>query len=84
MLPELDPDDWRILEFHRDKQSVPSLRIQKELSIDHRKVVESLHALHSEGLVYFKGHSLAGNIENVVSKITEKGHSALKEKKTSK
>jgi len=80
MLHELGPDDWRILEFHKDKQAVPSLRIQKELSIDHRKIVDSLHVLHSEGLVYFKSHSVAGNIENIISKITEKGRMALKEK----
>ena len=34
----------------------------------HPKVVDSLHGLHFEGLVSFKDHSVAGNIENIVSK----------------
>ena len=81
MLSDLSPDDWRILEYHKDKPAVPFLRIHKELSIDHPKVVDSLHGLHFEGLVSFKDHSVAGNIENIVSKITDKGYRALREKK---
>jgi len=74
---DLNPEDWRILGFHKGKQAVPSLRIERELSIDHRKVLESLHALHAEGLVYFSGHLVAGANETIVSKITEKGIRAL-------
>jgi len=78
---DLTRDDWTILEFHEGKQSVPSIRIEKELTMEYRKVIDSLHNLHSHGLVYFSGHAVAGSIETIVSKITDKGIRVLKEKR---
>jgi hypothetical protein len=77
---ELSAEEWRILEFHRGKSAVPSLRIEQEMLILPRNLFDSLHSLHSQGLIYFSSMAMSGSIETIVSKITEKGLRALQEK----
>jgi hypothetical protein len=69
---DLWKDDLRILEFHAGKKSVASAQIEKELSLDYRTVLDSLHRLHYEGLIYFTAQNLGVN-ESIVSAITKKG-----------
>jgi transcription initiation factor IIE alpha subunit len=69
---DLWQDDLRVLEFHAGKKSVASAEIEKELSMDYRTVLDCLHRLHYEGLVYFTSQNLGVN-ESIVSAITKKG-----------
>ena len=69
---ELSPEEWTILEFHEGKDSVNSLQIENELSLEHRLVLESLHLLHYDGLIYFVSQRLGAD-ESVISKINSKG-----------
>jgi RIO-like serine/threonine protein kinase len=77
---DLSPEEWRILEFHKDRTYVSSEEIQQTLSLEARKVSESLHNLHYEGLIYFGNFIMRGNFEKIVSRITEKGFKTLKGK----
>ncbi len=74
--PDLSADEWQILEFHRGKVSLSSTEIQTVLSFDRRKVLDCLHILHYEGLVYFIAQYL-GIDEEIVSAITKRGLEAL-------
>ena len=76
---ELSLDEWRILEFLTRKDSISSNELARELQIDDRVVLDSLHVLHYEGLVYFIAQYL-GTPEEVVSRITKKGVETLRVK----
>ena len=71
-IPELTQDEWKILEFHAGQDSVTSEQIAIDITLDQRLVLNALHHLHYEGLVYFIAQSLGTN-ETVVSKITKRG-----------
>ena len=76
---DLSVEEWKILHFHEDKNSVKSSQIQRELSLDQRVVLDSLHNLHYQGLISFKEQYL-GKDESILSKITLRGLELAKTK----
>ena len=77
---DLSPEEWRMLEFLEGRDSVSSSQIENELLLGHRFVLDSLHVLHYNGLIYFTSLRL-GEDETIISRITFRGLEILHLKK---